>query len=438
MLVYVLNLSGVPLMPCSPGKARKLLNSGRAKVMSRTPFVIKLLHGSSGYKQPITLSVDSGSKIIGAAATGNGKTYYASQVKTRIDIHKKMSQRASYRRTRRGRKLRYRPARWSNRGRCEAWLTPTMRSKVQSHVREIDFVKSLLPVSRLVIETASFDIHKIVNSNIRDQDYQNGRQKDFYNVKQFVLYRDQYSCQKCSGKKKDNRLHVHHIVFKSKGGTNSPDNLITLCETCHENLHTHENAEQESLKLQKRRRENTTDATQVSTITAYLKKNLVFQETFGYETKFKREILGLKKDHYVDAIFAGLSDGEVVKFPNIVYQKVCVASGDYQQTSGSRSEKPIPTGKIIGFRKFDKVEWLNQELFIKGRMSSGYAILMDIDGKTVDLKPIPKLKVMKRISARKSCLITPIHIENFRLKPTSFLSANIESSCSLGKKLVNL
>jgi hypothetical protein len=240
MLVYVLNLRGAPLMPCSPGKARKLLNSGCAKVMSRTPFVIKLLHGSSGYKQPITLSVDSG--------------YYASQIKTRTDVHTKMSQRSSYRRTRRGRKLRYRKAKWLNRRRSEAWLTPTMRSKVQAHLREIYFVKSLLPVSRLVIETASFDIHRIVNPNLNGQDYQNGRQKDFYNVKQFILFRDEYSCQKCSGKKKDNRLHVHHIVFRSKGGTNSPDNLVTLCETCHENLHAHENEEQESLKLQKRPR----------------------------------------------------------------------------------------------------------------------------------------------------------------------------------------
>ena len=123
MLVYVLNSDGDPLMPCSPGKARKLLNSGCAKVMSRTPFVIKLLHGSSGYKQPITLSIDSGSKIIGVAAIGNGKTYYASQIKTRTDVHTKMSQRASYRRTRRGRKLRYRQARWANRRRSEAWLT---------------------------------------------------------------------------------------------------------------------------------------------------------------------------------------------------------------------------------------------------------------------------------------------------------------------------
>ena len=424
MLVYVLNSDGVPLMPCSPGKARKLLNSGCAKVMNRTPFVIKLLYGSSGYKQPITLGVDSGSKVIGVAALGNGKTLYASVVKTRTDIHVKLNQRLSYRRTRRGRKLRYRKPRWQNRRRSRGWLTPTMRSKVQAHMREINFVKSILPISRLIIETASFDIHKIVNPDVSGEDYQNGRQKDFYNVKQFVLFRDEYSCQKCFNKKKDKKLHVHHVVFRSNGGMNSPDNLITLCETCHDNLHAHENGEQESLKLQKKRQPKTAGAVQVSTINSYLKKNLMFEETFGYETKFKREILGLKKEHHIDAICAAIGYGEIIKIPTLIYQKACVAIGDYQQTSGQRSEKTIPTGKVMGFRKFDKTAWQGLELFIKGRMSTGYAILMDIHGKSVNLKPIPKLKIMKRLSARKSCLISAIHIENSLLNTTSFLSAN--------------
>jgi N6-L-threonylcarbamoyladenine synthase len=107
MLVYVLNSAGAALMPCSSGKARRLLSEGKAKVVSRSPFTIKLLYGSSGYKQPVTLSVDSGSKVIGVAAVGNEQTLYASEVKTRTDVHEKLSQRSSYRKTRRSRKLRY-------------------------------------------------------------------------------------------------------------------------------------------------------------------------------------------------------------------------------------------------------------------------------------------------------------------------------------------
>lgn len=438
MLVYVLSKNGNALMPCSPSNARRLLNEGKAKVISRLPFTIKLLYGSSGYKQAITLSVDSGSKVIGIAATGNGKTFYASEVKTRTDVHTKISQRASYRRTRRSRKLRYRKARFSNRKRIDGWITPTMRSKVGSHLREINFVKSILPITRTVIETASFDIHKIMNPDVTGDKYQEGRQKDFYNVKQFILSRDNHCCQKCLGKKRDDKLHVHHVIFRSNGGTNSPDNLITLCKTCHDTLHLHENAQKESLKLQKKQKITTLDAVQVSTIGVYLKKSLVFEETFGYETKFKRETLGLKKDHYIDAICIGLLDGETLQLPETIYKKTCVPLGDYKQTAGSRSEQPIPTGKIMGFRKFDKVLWEGQELFIKGRMSTGYAILMDIDGKTIPFKPIPKFKTMKRISARTSCLMSQIHTENSPLNTTLSLSVSTENSFFEVQELAHL
>ena len=57
MLVYVLNKYNKPLMPCSPRKARLLLKLKKACVVRKTPFTIKLLYGSSGYKQPINLGV---------------------------------------------------------------------------------------------------------------------------------------------------------------------------------------------------------------------------------------------------------------------------------------------------------------------------------------------------------------------------------------------
>lgn len=412
MLVYVVNSAKEPLMPCSPCKAKRLLLTKQAKVISRKPFTIQLLYGSSGYCQPVTLGVDSGSKEIGFAAIANGKTLYASEVKTRKNISEKMVQRSSYRRTRRSRKCRYRAKRFDNRRRKEGWLTPTLRSKVQSHLKEITTIKKILPISKTVVETASFDIHKITNPNVEGSGYQEGKQKDFYNVKQFVLSRDGYTCQKCFQKKKDPRLHVHHIVFKSHGGTNAPDNLLTLCETCHDELHCFLEAEKESLKLQKKRKTNTTDAVQSSTIGVFLKKSLDCVETFGYETKYKREVLGLKKEHYVDAVCIGLHDRETIQLPSHFYKKVSIPRGDYQKTSGKRSEQLLPTHKIMGFRKYDKVLWNAQESFIKGRMSTGYAILMDIEEKKIPFKPIPKLKAMKRISARKACLTTLMSIEN--------------------------
>ncbi len=436
MLVYVVNPKGKPLMPCSPCRAKKLLENNKAKVICRCPFIIRLLYGSAGYRQPITMGVDSGSKEIGFAATANGKILYASEVKTRKDVHKKMVERASYRRTRRSRKCRYREKRFDNRKRKEGWLTPTMRSKVHSHLKEISFIKKILPISQEVIETASFDIHKITNPQVEGTGYQNGSRKDFYNVKQFVLFRDGHTCQKCLQSKpvstkqvsKNPKLHVHHIVFKSHGGTDSPDNLITLCDTCHDKLHDFPEAEKQSLKLQKKRKVSTTDAVQVSTIGAYLKKSLDCIETFGYETKYKRELLGLKKEHYIDAVCICLHEGSSIQLPSHMYKKVSIPRGNYQQTSGKRSEQPLPTHKIMGYRKYDKVLWNDQEAFIKGRMSTGYAILMDIEEKTIAFKPLPKFKTMQRISARKSCLTALKSIENS--------PSNIEKSCYQKKDLV--
>ena len=88
MLVYVKNCKDEPLMPCSPCIARKLLKSGEAKVVSRTPFTIKLLFGSSSYKQEIVAGMDTGSKFIGCAVKSNGKVLYQSEVQIRQDVSK--------------------------------------------------------------------------------------------------------------------------------------------------------------------------------------------------------------------------------------------------------------------------------------------------------------------------------------------------------------
>lgn len=104
--VYVLNMHGEPLMPCSPRKARLLLKKGKALVVKRTPFVIKLLYGSAGYKQPVVLGVDAGSKHIGLSACTETKELYKEELTPRNDVVELMSARRQYRRSRRNRKTR--------------------------------------------------------------------------------------------------------------------------------------------------------------------------------------------------------------------------------------------------------------------------------------------------------------------------------------------
>ena len=95
---YVLNKRGEPLMPCSPGKARILLKQQKACVVKRTPFTIKLLHGSAGYKQPITLGVDAGSKHVGLSASTEKRELYSEEFTPRNDVVELLSTRRQNRR----------------------------------------------------------------------------------------------------------------------------------------------------------------------------------------------------------------------------------------------------------------------------------------------------------------------------------------------------
>jgi len=408
MLVYVLNKQGDPLMPCSPKKARILLSENKAKVVRTLPFTIKLTYGSSGYKQPLTLGIDTGSSKVGSAVVGlKGDVFYMSEIKIRNDIAGKMTGRSKLRRNRRNRKTRYRKPRWLNRKNSikNDRFSPTMVSKINSHLKEIKFVQSILPITKVIVETASFDPHALKNPEVLKNKwlYQKGINYGFANTRAYILNRDNYTCGNCKGKTKDSKLEVHHIRYRKDGGSDEHDNLITLCKTCHDNLHDGSI----TLKKKGKIKSQLQHATQMNSIRTQLLKLLPeAEETFGFITKEHRQIMGLQKEHYMDAV-AIASQGNTVDFrtKNVSIKK-CISDGDYQQTKGIRSEQRIPTGKIQGFRKFDRVMYAGNEYFIKGRMSTGYAILMNIEGNKIDLKPIPKFDRLERISARKSWIIS--------------------------------
>ncbi len=414
-MVYVIDMDDNPLMPCENVVARLLLKSKKAKVLKKCPFTIKLLNETTSYTQSITLGVDTGSSHIGTSAvTNDGKVLYMSDVIVRNDIKDKMDARRRYRRSRRNRKNRYRKARWLNRKNSikSGRFSPTMISKINSHIKEIEYVKSILPINNLVLETGTFDMHLMKNPMLHNEKYrrwgyQKGLNYGFANTKAKVLNRDNYTCQCCKGKKKSNRLEIHHVIFRSNGGSDEEDNLITLCDTCHTNLH-HGNLK---LNLKGIKKGSLKHATQMNSIRLQLLNIYECEETFGYITKENRQNLGLPKEHYIDAVVIA-SGGEKVNFKqDVLYIKQCVSCGDYQQSKGIRSEQRITTNKICGFRKFDKVNYFGKEYFIKGRMSSGYAILMDIEGNKIDFSGMPKgfktpkLSNCKRIQARNSWMI---------------------------------
>lgn len=393
------------------GKVRRLLKEGKAKVVRREPFTIKLLYApETDVVQECYCGVDTGSKHVGVAVVGNDRVLYQSQTELRDDIKRKMDRRRIFRRCRRNRKTRYRKPRFLNRRNSikKDRLPPSVKHKVQAHIDEIEFCKKILPVSDLILEVSQFDTALmkspyLINEKVRHWGYQQGFNYGYSSRREAVLHRDNYTCQCCC--KKNCRLEVHHIKFRSNGGTDDEENLITLCEDCHKGVHAGT-----TLDKRPKKSKNLKYATHMSIIRSYLlKKYPNAIETLGFVTSENRNHLKLKKDHYIDACVIA-SGGLEFKELDVIFYKNRVSKGDYQLTKGIRGEQKLPTGKICGFRKFDKVEYLGEKYFVKGRMNSGFAILMNIFSEKVDFSSMPKgLKTPKlsncnRISTRRSRL----------------------------------
>ena len=401
-MVYVLNKNGVPIMPTrNHAKVRVLLKQGKAKVVKRTPFTIQLLYDSTNYTQPISLGVDAGSKVIGLSATNNTKELFASNITIRNDIVNLLSTRRQNRRTRRSHKTRYRKPRFNNRvsSKKQGWLAPSIQNKVETHLTCIKRVYDILPINNIVVEVASFDIQKIKNPSISGVEYQQGEQLNFWNVREYVLHRDNHTCQCCKGKSKDNILNVHHIESRKTGG-NAPNNLITLCETCHTKYH------KGLIKLPKtiKRGMSFRDAAFMGIMrwAFYNKLKTIYPNvslTYGYITKNTRINNHLPKDHYIDA---RCISGHPLATPlGIVYYQKKVRCHNRQihkntfLKGGIRKRNQAPY-LVKGFRLFDKVLYQGQECFIFGRRSTGYMDLRLLDGTHINASVgFKKLKLLE-------------------------------------------
>lgn len=407
MPVYVINMHGRPLMPCTPAKARKLLKAGKAKVVKRTPFTIKLLYGSSGYTQEVILGADAGSKTIGLSASTEEKEVFAAEVYPRNDVVDLLSTRREFRRARRNRKTRYRKPRFDNRVRSKhkGWLVPSVEVKIQEHITSIKRVCAILPITKVVVETAEFDLQllKAIEEGKpvpQGEDYQQGEMLGHYNVRQYVFWRDGYTCQCCGAHGKGVKFHTHHLESRKTGG-NAPEDLTTLCDKCHERFHKKLLTAADLAKFSKRRRRSTRDAAFMGimrkTLISRLRRELDLPvwETRGYVTKYTRtEVLKLPKSHTNDALaIAQGKHGFNRQLPGIqpvskVYTIKPVRHHNRQLhkatilTGGIRKNNQAPK-YVKGFRLFDKVLFNGMECFVWGRRTSGSFLLRRLDGTKV-------------------------------------------------------
>lgn len=395
--VYVLNMHGEPLMPCSPQKARLLLKEGKARVVKRTPFVIKLLHGSTGYKQPVVLGVDAGSRHIGLSACTESRELYKEELAPRNDVVELLSARRQYRLSRRNRKTRYRAPRFDNRvhSKHKGWLAPSVEVKIQEHITAIKRLCRILPIVLARVETAEFDTQRL-KAMIEGRplpvgiDYQRGEIYNEYNVRQYVLKRDRYVCQHCGAHPtpgKPVRLHVHHLESRHTGG-NAPNNLIVMCEHCHKALHEGKITLDKGKKRGKSLRDAAFMGIMRNTLLARLETELSVpvQQTYGYITKLLREENHIEKSHADDArCIAGFPKAvpcdtlyrtRAIRHHNRQIHKAKILKGGIHK----KSQAPY---MVKGFRLWDKVRYNGEECFITGRRSSGYFVLKKYDGTVI-------------------------------------------------------
>lgn len=382
-MIYVRSKDGKALMPSERGgRIGYLLRHGKAHVVSRVPFVVQLDYESTTYTQEVSLGIDAGSKHIGVSASSEKKELLAAQVELRNDVVNLLSTRRELRRTRRNRKTRYRKSRFDNRKRKDGWLAPSIEQKVDSHLKVIRLVHKLLPITKTTIEVAQFDAQKIKNPDIKGDEYQQGEQMGFWNVREYVLARDGHRCVHCKGKSKDPILNVHHLESRKTGG-NSPSNLVTLCETCHKAYHRGEF----DLKIKRGTALRDAAVMNIMRWAVYERAKEEFENvhlTYGYITKHTRIENGIAKTHAADA-FCIAKNVNAMRLSSFFMFR-CVprhtrALHVVNPKNGGIRRSCIASHKIgkSRFQRFDMVRWMGKECFIFGS-TNGKPVLRDIKG----------------------------------------------------------
>lgn len=407
-MIYVKNKDGKAIMPSERGgRIGYLLRHGKAHVVSRVPFVVQLDYDSTTYTQDVNLGIDAGSKHIGVSASSEKKELFAAQVELRSDIVKLLSTRRELRRTRRNRKTRYRKVRFDNRKKKDGWIAPSVEQKVDSHLKVIRLAHKLIPITKTTIEVGQFDAQKIKNPDINGDEYQQGEQMGFWNVREYVLARDGHKCVHCKGKSKDPILNVHHLESRKTGG-NSPSNLVTLCETCHKAYHRGEF----DLKIKRGTILRDAAVMNIMRLAVYERAKAEFGNvhlTYGYITKHTRIENDIAKTHAADA-FCIAKNVHARKLDSFFMCR-CVprhtrALHVANPKKGGIRRSAIASHKIgkSRFQRYDMVRWKGRECFISGS-TGGRPVLRDIEGVKMHDKQAVNVKTIKFLKRLKNNIL---------------------------------
>lgn len=159
MRVPVVSREGKPLMPTTPARCRKMIESGVARKQwsKEGVFYVQMLIPVGEEIQEMALAIDPGSKYDGYAVSGTREVVLQGMAVLPSRVKKRMEVRKHQRRARRHRNLRRRPARFDNRKRKGGWIAPSQLAKVQLRIRIMQRLCQILPVTDILIEDVRFN-----------------------------------------------------------------------------------------------------------------------------------------------------------------------------------------------------------------------------------------------------------------------------------------
>lgn len=424
MKVYVIGLNGKPLMPTTPRKARVLLRDGKAEVHCKVPFTIRLLYKTGTATQPVMLGIDTGESHIGIAVESGGHILEKAEVTLRstMDKRKLMETRKEYRCGRRYRKVRYRKPkfrqstkrvysynpkkklfRWMKKAntydsnRRKGWLPPSIESKVLHHMQWIRRYTEVLPDPKVRIEVARFDIRRMMDPSIHNELYQQGRLYDYENEKAYVLAKFGYTCPVCGHKfDNDHKARIHHPKMRSLGSTDNPDDLVPVCERCHEKPEIHDPGSALWKKLVRlTRSKEYREPTFMNILRKRLYKSFPKAGfTYGNITNADRKALELKKSHANDAVaIAAHGQDKVVDADGCTYIRQVRRKKRSLHEANPRKGRKEPNRRAkrnakntkcsCGVYLWDEVKAFGRTGYVSGFTGSGSVYVVDSDGKYI-------------------------------------------------------
>ncbi|MHB1470694.1 MAG: RNA-guided endonuclease IscB [Thermoplasmataceae archaeon] len=386
--VPVINMRGQPLMPTTPGKARKLLKQNKARVISSSPFTIQLLYATGETKQPVRLETDSGFKHIGFSVVTERRELISGEAVIRTDIPKLNQEKAMYRRNRRN-KLWYRQPRFMNRGnKKKGWFAPSIDHKLQTHMRLIGKLKRILPISDVIIEVASFDTQKMQNPEMSGMEYQQGELQG-YEIREYLLEKFHRKCVYCG--KTGIPLEIEHLTPRSRDGPDTVNNLAISCHNCNQKKNNLTAEEFGYPEVRKRALITMRDAAFMNTVRWKLTQLTGSEHTLGFITKKNRISLGLDKTHVNDAfVIAGGTD-QIRTLPFTITQR---RRNNRSIQTNRKGFRPSIKRKRYAFQPGDMVLHDHERFSVVGVHNYGKSIVIKGGEKKMDINT-KKVKLVK-------------------------------------------